>query len=320
MGTWMANDEIRFDGQVILVTGAGRGLGRSHAMLLASRGAKVVVSDSGVEVNGDGGSTAVADAVVDEIRAAGGEAVACAADLSAEDGSTSAIERCLDAFGGIDAFIHNASTVPRHAPVQELATEDFDLCMRVNVYAGFWLTRAAWPHMVEAGYGRIVFTTSGALFGSPAGYAYAAAKSAYIGLARSFAVAGAPHGILVNTLAPSARTRMHSQVRSSPYMDWLLETMVPEKVSIGAAFMVSDACDFHGEVLSFEGGHISHVTLAENVGFFGPGASIEEVRDAAGQVLADTRYSHPKTLNERMLWSAELFGVAESLGAAAAWK
>jgi NAD(P)-dependent dehydrogenase (short-subunit alcohol dehydrogenase family) len=315
----MANDEIRFDDRVVLVTGAGRGLGRSHALLLASRGAKVVVSDSGVEVNGDGGSTAVAEAVVDEIRSAGGEAVAYAADLATEDGSTNAIQTCLDAFGGVDGVIHNASTVPRHAPVEQLATDDFDLCMRVNVYAGFWLTRAAWPHMVKQGYGRIVYTTSGAFYGSPAGYAYAAAKAASIGLARSFAVAGAPHGILVNVIAPSARTRMHSQARSSPYMDWLLETMVPMKVSIGAAFMVSDACNFHGEILSFEGGHISHVTLAENEGFFGPGESIEEVRDAAPQVLADTRYSYPKNLNERMLWSAELFGVAESLGARDAW-
>jgi NAD(P)-dependent dehydrogenase (short-subunit alcohol dehydrogenase family) len=316
----MANNEVRFDGRCILVTGAGRGIGRSHAKLLASRGAKVVVADSGVEVNGDGGDTSVADGVVDELRSAGGEAVAFAGDLATEEGSTQAVATCVDAFGRVDGVIHNASTVPRPAPINQLATHDFDLCMRVNVYAAFWLTRAAWPHMVDQGSGRIVYTTSGAFYGSSGAYAYAAAKSAYIGLARCFAVAGAPHGIHVNLLAPSAVTRMHAAPESSPYMEWLFRTMAPEKVSIGAAFMVSDACDLNGELLSFEGGHFSRVTLAENEGILGPGESIEEVRDATSQVLADTRYIYPKTLNERMFWSAELFGVAESLGVREMWK
>ncbi|SEO69752.1 SDR family NAD(P)-dependent oxidoreductase [Trujillonella endophytica] len=317
----MSGNEVRFDGRSILVTGAGRGLGRAHALLLASRGAHVVVADSGVEMNGAGGDVAVADAVVDEIRSAGGTAVACAADLASEDGSIRAVASCVESFGRLDAIIHNASSVPRPLPVERLSSAEFDLCMRVNVYAGFWLTRAAWPHMAERGFGRIVYTTSGAMYGSAGAIAYAAAKSAFIGLARSFAVAGKPHGINVNVLAPSARTRMHGTGDpTTPYMDWLLRTMVAEKVSIGAAYLVSEECDFSGEVLSFEGGHISRVTLAENEGFFGPGESIEEVRDAAPAVLADSRYVHPRTLNERMLWSAEMFGVAESLDAAKVWR
>ena len=315
----MTTDEIRFDDRAILVTGSGRGLGRSHALLLASRGAKVVVADSGVEVSGAGGSSSVADSVVDEIRSSGGEAVACDADLATEDGSSGAVATCLDAFGRIDGIIHNASTVPAPAAPDQLSSHDFDLCMRVNVYAGFWLTRAAWPHMAEQRYGRVVYTTSGAIFGSAGGVAYAAAKSAYIGLMRSFAVQGSPHGIYVNLLAPSARTRMTEGVKSSPYMDWLLSTMVPEKVSIGAAYLVSEACEVYGEMLSFEGGHTSKIALAENEGVFGPGESIEEIRDATPQVLADTRYIYPKTLNERMLWSAELFGLDESVGARQAW-
>jgi NAD(P)-dependent dehydrogenase (short-subunit alcohol dehydrogenase family) len=316
----MANDEVRFDGRGILVTGAGRGIGRSHALLLASRGARVVVSDSGVEVNGDGGDTSVADAVVDEIRSAGGEAVACATDLSTEEGSIKAVETCVDAFGRVDGIIHNASTVPRAAPVEQLATHDFDLCMRVNVYCAFWLTRTAWPHMVAQDGGRIVYTTSGAFYGSSGAFAYAAAKSAYIGLARAFAAAGAPHHIRVNLLAPSAVTRMHVDPNSSPYMQWLHKTMAPQKVSIGAAYMVSDACELSGELLSFEGGHFSRVSLAENEGVMGLGESIEEIRDAAPQVLADKRYIYPTNLNERMLWSAELFGVAEELGVRHLWK
>jgi NAD(P)-dependent dehydrogenase (short-subunit alcohol dehydrogenase family) len=317
----MAAGKIRFDDRVILITGAGRGLGRSHALLLGSLGAKVVVADSGVEVSGAGGDKDVAASVVDEIRAAGGEAVAYTDDLSTEAGSTGAVDACLAAFGRVDGVLHNASTVPGAGPVEQLPTEDFDLCLRVNLYAGFWLTRSVWPHLVRQGSGRIVYTTSGAFYGSPGGIAYATAKSGYIGMARSFSVAGAPHGILVNLLAPSARTRMHGTGEpSTPYMKWLLETMVAEKVSVGAAYMMSDECDFSGEILSFEGGHVSHVTLAENEGIFGPGETAEEVRDAAPQVLADTRYVYPKTLNERMLWSAELFGVAESLNAREAWK
>lgn len=315
----MPSNQVRFDDRVILVTGGGRGLGRSHALLLASRGAKIVVADSGVEVSGAGGSASVAEAVVEEIRSAGGEAAACAADLSTEDGSIAAVQSCLTAFGRIDGIIHNASTVPAPATVEALSTHEFDLCMRVNAYAGFWLTRAAWPHMVEQQYGRIVYTTSGAIFGSAGGVAYAAAKSAYIGLMKSFAVQGAPLGIYLNALAPSARTRMTEGVQSSPYMDWLLGTMVPEKVSIGAAYLVSEACQVQGEMLSFEGGHMSKIALAENTGILGPGESIEEIREGVSQVVDDPRYIYPKNLNERMLWSAELFGLDESIGARQAW-
>ncbi len=317
----MSVNDVRFDGQAILVTGAGRGLGRSHARLLASRGAQVVVADSGVEVDGSGGDPTVAQAVVEEIRAAGGVATAYTADLATEAGSIGAVEATLAAYGRIDAVLHNASTVPPGGAVPDLATEDFDLCLRVNVYAGFWLSRAAWPHMAERGYGRIVFTTSGAKYGIGGAIAYATAKSGYLGLARTLAVAGAPSGIHVNVLSPSARTRMHGTAdAATPYMAWLFETMTPEKVSIGAAYLVSDQCELTGEILSFEGGHTSHVTFAENEGFFGPGETIEEVRDAVPGVLADTRYVYPKTLNERMLWSAELFGVDESLNAKGAWQ
>ena len=316
----MPTDEIRFDGRAILVTGAGRGLGRSHALLLASRGAKLVVADSGVSVDGRGGDASVAELVAGEIRAAGGEAVACAANLAEEKGAISAVAACVDAFGRIDGLIHNASSVPRSGPVEQLPSDDFDLCMRVNVYGGFWLTRAAWPHMAGQEYGRVVYTTSGAFFGSPGAIAYGAAKSAFIGMARGFAAAGAPAGIRVNVLGPSARTRMHGTADpSSPYMAWLFKTMTAEKVSTGAAYLVSEACDLTGEILSFEGGHISRLAIAENEGFFGTGDTIEEIRDAVPAVLADTRYFYPKTLNERMLWSAEKFGVADLPGARESW-
>jgi NAD(P)-dependent dehydrogenase (short-subunit alcohol dehydrogenase family) len=289
-------------------------------MLLASRGAKLVVADSGVNVDGSGGDASVAELVAEEIRSAGGEAVACTVNLADEKGAIGAVAACVDAFGRIDGIIHNASSVPRPAPIADLPSDDFDLCMRVNAYGAFWLTRAAWPQMAGQGYGRVVYTTSGAFYGSPGAVAYGAAKSALIGLARAFAVAGTPAGIRVNVLAPSARTRMHGTADpSSPYMAWLFQTMVAEKVSTGAAYLVSEACELNGEILSLEGGHISRVTIAENEGYFGAGDTIEEVRDAVPAVVADPRYVHPKTLNERMLWSAEKFGVADLPGAKESW-
>ncbi len=313
------SSEIRLDGRSVIVTGAGRGLGRSHALLLAARGASVLVADSGVDVDGDGGDTEVAESVAQEIRAAGGSAEPYSADLATEDGAVRAVDACVAAFGRVDGILHNASTVPPPATLEDFPTSDFDLCMRVNVYAGFWMTRTAWPHMVREGFGRIVYTTSGAFYGTPAGFAYAAAKTSYFGLARCLAVAGEPHGILTNVLGPSARTRMHGSLQGSAYMEWLGNTMTAEKVSVGAVFMMSDACDFNGEILQFEGGHVSRVALAENEGFLGSGESVEEVRDAMPGVLADERFIYPKNLSERMLWSARLFGADELQGVQEAW-
>lgn len=307
----MNDSPIRFDGRTILITGAGRGLGRTHALLLAARGAQVVVADNGVSLDGEGHDTGPAASVVDEILAAGGKAVACTADLATEAGSQQAVARAMDAFGSIDGLIHGATTVPALVPAAELSTEALDKVMRVNAYAGMWLARAAWPFMQRQKYGRIVYTTSAGIYGAEYNAPYAAAKAACIGIARCLAVEGERDGILVNVIAPSAKTRTTEGFLQSAYAQWLFRTMPPEKVSVGAAWLVSEKCSITGEILSLGGGRIGRVTLAETDGVMGSGESIEEVDAMIPGVMADTGGFHPRNLAERSARVSSLFGFEE---------
>jgi NAD(P)-dependent dehydrogenase (short-subunit alcohol dehydrogenase family) len=311
----MAHGDVRFDDRAILVTGAGRGLGRSQALLLASRGAKVVVADNGTAMDGEDPDGGPAEAVVAEIRAAGGQAMACVTDIATELGSHQAVETCLHAFGRIDGIVHYASTSPDLKMVDKLSSRDLELVMRVNPFAGLWMTRAAWPHMVSRQYGRIVYMPSGGIYGALGNTDYAAAKSAYIGMTRCLALEGANHGILVNAVSPSARTRMTERFHPSAYADWFFETMPPEKVTVGVAYLLSEDCDIHGEVFAMGGGRIARVTIAESEGVIGSASSIEEVRDAMPRVMAATKFFYPKDLSERSAKVAELFGFRGGLDA-----
>lgn len=304
----MAQGDIRYDGRAILVTGAGRGLGRTHALLLASRGARILVADNGSSTDGDDASGTPAEAVVAEIKQAGGEAAACAADLSTEEGSTAAVQATLQAFGRIDGILHNASTVPQLTTADKMSTHDLDLVMRINAYAAMWLSRAAWPHMSQQGYGRVVFTTSVGIYGSEGTTPYCAAKGAVIGIMRCLADEGSKLGINVNVVAPSARTRMTEGFLQSAYAQWLFKTMPPEKVSVGAAYLMSEDCRLNGEILSLGGGRVGRIVLGENDGQMNAGDSIEQIRDALPKVMADTAYFFPKFLAERSSRVAALFG------------
>jgi NAD(P)-dependent dehydrogenase (short-subunit alcohol dehydrogenase family) len=316
-GMRMAQDQVRFDGRAIVVTGAGRGIGRAHARLLASRGAKVVVADNGAAMDGDDPSTAPALAVVAEIEAAGGEAVACTADIATEAGSNAAIEASLVAFGRIDGVLHNASTVPDNAPAESMSSRDFDLVMRVNTYAAAWMTRASWPHMAAQNYGRILFMSSAGIFGSEGNAPYAAAKAAVIGLMRCYALEGEGKGIRVNVVAPGAATRMTERLPSSPFADWFLATMRPERVSPGVAFLMSEACTIQGEIFHIGGGRISRLRLAESVGVLASEESIEEAADLLGCALAETEFFYPSQLTERALRVAKQLGYGGGMGAGA---
>jgi NAD(P)-dependent dehydrogenase (short-subunit alcohol dehydrogenase family) len=282
-------------------------------MVLASRGAKIVVGDNGAATDGADPSSAPAESVVAEIKAAGGEAVACTADIATEAGSNQAVDAGLTAFGRIDGILHNASTSPDLTTADMLSSRDLDIVMRVNPFAGLWMTRAAWPHMVKQGYGRILFMTSAGIYGALGNTAYAAAKSACIGMARCLALEGVKHGILVNVVAPAARTRMTEGFPPSAYADWFLETMLPEKVSVGAAYLMSEECRTTGEIFAIGGGRIARMALAESEGIIGSGSSVEEVRDAMAGVMADTSFFHPKDLSERSARVAGLFGFAGGL-------
>jgi NAD(P)-dependent dehydrogenase (short-subunit alcohol dehydrogenase family) len=311
----MAQGEIRFDGRAILVTGGGRGLGRAQALLLAARGASVVVADNGAALDGEDPSTAPAQAVAAEILAAGGAAVACAADIATEAGANAAVAASLEAFGRIDGLVHNASTSPDLTGAAAISSRDLDLIMRINPMAGLWLARAAWPHMARQRFGRIVYMTSGGIYGSLGNAPYAAAKSAYIGLTRCLAVEGAKDGILVNAAAPAARTRMTERFQASAYADWFFATMAPEKVAVGVGYLLSEECAVQGEILALGGGRIARIALAESEGVMGGGESIEAVRACMPEVMADARFFQPKDLAERSAKVAELFGFRGGLAA-----
>ncbi|WCT73597.1 SDR family NAD(P)-dependent oxidoreductase [Sphingomonas naphthae] len=301
-------DDIRFDGRAILVTGAGRGIGAAQAMLLAARGARVVVADKGAALDGEGKDQGPADSVVAAIRAAGGEAVACAADIATEAGATAAVHACIDAFGRIDGLCHYASTSPDLTTADALSTPDLDLVMRINPMAGLWLARAAWPHMAAAGYGRIVLTTSAGIYGSFGNAPYAAAKAAVIGAIRCLAIEGAAHGILANAVAPAAWTRMTDRLHESAFTRWFSETMTPDKVAPPVAFLLSDACATSGETFAIGGGRVARIAFAETGGAFDV-ATIEQARDALPGVLSADDWLFPRDLTERSGAVTALYGL-----------
>lgn len=305
------NPEIRLDGRVILVTGAGRGLGRAHARELAARGARVIVADNGVGMAGEAPDAGPAATVTAEIVAAGGEALACTIDLARESGAQQAVDLAVSTHGRIDGVLHNASTVPDLTPVDDLSTEALDRVLDINVKAGLWLARAAWPHFVAQGHGRLLYTTSAAVFGAAGNAAYAAAKGAIIGMVRCLAIDGAPHGIRVNAIAPSAHTRMTEAFLAPDYVEWLRRTMPPEKAAGAAALLMSEACPLTGEILGLGGGRVSRITLAESEGVMLAEPSAEAVRDALPAILADTALFHPATLAERSAKVAALPGLGQ---------
>ena len=302
----MPEQEVRFERRAIVVTGGGRGLGRAQALLLASRGARIIVADNGSAMSGAGQSEGPAQAVANEIRSAGGEAVACTADLSTEEGAVAAIEAAISAFGSIDGLIHYASTCPELTPPERLQSRDVELVVRVNSLAGIWMARAAWPHMVKQNYGRMVFTPSAAIYGAVGNTPYATAKASYIGMVRCLALEAIPHGICVNAVLPSASTRM-TEGFTGAYADWLRKTMSPEQVAVAAAYLLSEDCTVNGEAFALGGGRIARVVLSEAEGICNLD-SIEAVRSAMPHVIADASFFHPKDLSERSRKVAGLFG------------
>jgi len=186
--------EHRFDGRVAVVTGAGRGLGRAYAHLLAARGARVVVNDLGGSIAGEGTDAGPAADVVAEIEAAGGDAVADTNDVSTEEGGAALVGTALDRFGRVDVLVNNAGIMRWGGP-PDVAVADLEQHLAVHLVGSYATARAAWPHMAEQGHGRIVMTTSTGMLGLPANTSYAAAKGGVVGLTRSLAVAGRKQGI-----------------------------------------------------------------------------------------------------------------------------
>ncbi len=284
--------EVRFDDRVVLVTGAGRGIGRSHAQLLARRGACVVVADAGTELFGTGSDPTAATVTVDAIRDEGGRAVAYTADLATEEGARGAVRVALAEGGRLDAVVHNAGFTSGGRPFEEETLDRLDAQLAINARAAFALAHEAWPTMQAQGYGRVVFTSSSALHGLPGSLPYSTAKASLVGLTRGLAAEGRPQGILVNAVEPVGATRMAENLAESEFRTWFLATMRPEQVSPVVAVLASEACPLNGEVLVAGGGRVARTTFGETVGWVDPDPTPEsllehlaDLTDNAGHVL-----------------------------------
>jgi NAD(P)-dependent dehydrogenase (short-subunit alcohol dehydrogenase family) len=276
--------ELRFDGRVAIVTGAGANpsLGRSYALLLAARGAKVVVNDIGVTED-DGIDPSRAQTVADEIVRAGGEAVADTHSVAEEDSAAAIVETAFERWGRVDVVINNAGH-SRWAQIDELSSDDLRAVLGVHLLGTIWTTRAAWPHMRAAGYGRIVNIASVSFLGRARGAIYGAAKGGNLSLARGLAADGAEYGIKVNALVPRAAT---ASVRSK-VVDWEsteLATWTPDQVAQTAAFLAHETCPVSGKCLASAGGRVWEIYLRETAGYLDPELSVEDVRDNFDRVL-----------------------------------
>ncbi|OBK35547.1 short-chain dehydrogenase [Mycobacterium sp. 1245111.1] len=271
--------ELRFDDRVAVVTGAGRGLGCAYARLLAERGAKVVVNDHGGSLAGDGVDAAPAQQVVKDIRAGGGEAIACTESVATTDGAAAIIGTALDHYGRIDVLIHNAGNV-RRGSLKEMTYEDFDAVLDVHLRGAFNVVRQAFPHMCEAGYGRIVLTSSiGGLYGNHNVANYAAAKAGVIGLANVAALEGAPDGVTCNVIVPAAVTRMAAGIDTSDY-----PPMGPDLVAPVVGWLAHESCSVTGELYVALAGRVARAVIAESRGVYRPSWTLEDIAEQLDEI------------------------------------
>ena len=259
-------ESIRFDQRVAIVTGAGGGLGRSHAVALAQRGAMVVVNDLGGSVQGQGGDQAAAQIVVDEITAAGGKALANFDNIATPQGAQALVDAAMSAFGRVDVLINNAGIL-RDKSLVKMDPADFEAVIRVHLIGSALCSRAVWPVFQERQYGRIVMTTSAAgLYGNFGQSNYAAAKRGLIGLMNTLKDEGARYGILVNTIAPVALTRMTEGLGLAQWM----QQAEPDKVSAAVLYMASEACQHSGQIVAAGAGYFAGVQVVESMGVRAP--------------------------------------------------
>jgi len=270
--------ELRFDDRVVVITGGGRGLGRAHALLLASRGCKVVVNDPGVSMAGDATGEGPAEALVAEIRAADGQAVASLDSVATPEGGKAIIDTALDAFGRVDILIHSAGNV-RRGSLSNLGYEDFSAVLDVHLKGAYHVMREAFPRMMAQGYGRIVLTSSiNGLYGKADNVTYSLCKAAFMGLSNTAAIEGQHSNVRSNLIVPAAVTRMSQGIDTSRF-----PPMEPEMVAPMVAYLCHEQCAVSGEMYVAMGGRLARAWVAENAGVFRPQWSLEEV---AGQIGA----------------------------------
>jgi NAD(P)-dependent dehydrogenase (short-subunit alcohol dehydrogenase family) len=300
-------DDLRFDQRVAVITGAGGGLGKQYALLLASRGARIVVNDTGGSVTGDGSNSAAADAVAEEIRQRGSEAVADSHSVTTPEGGQAIIDTAIRAWGRVDIVINNAGIV-RDAPFGDMTADRLEPLVDVHLKGAFYVTRPAWKVMREQRYGRLVNTCSAAgILGAEGMSNYGAAKTGLIGFTRVLAAEGADHNIKVNAIAPIAYTRMlaHSvdgagrqdDASAQAVLDDLvghyLQKLDPALVAPVVAFLSHQECPVSGEIYTVGAGHVARFFIGRTAGFYSPELSIEDVRDHLDKIRDDAGYTVP---------------------------
>ena len=319
----MSIGDLRFDEQVAVITGAGGGLGKQYALLLAARGARIVVNDTGGSVTGDGSSTDAAGVVTEEIRQQGGQAVADSHSVTTPEGGMAIVDTAVGTWGRVDIVINNAGIV-RDAPFEDMTPERFEPLVDVHLKGAFHVTRPAWKAMREQRYGRIVNTCSAAgILGAEGMSNYGAAKTGLIGFTRVLAAEGAAHDIKVNAIAPIAFTRMlaHSvdtaEQRDDPSAQAVLEDLLgqylqkldPALVAPVVAFLAHRECPVSGEIYTVGAGHVARFFIGRTHGFYSPALSIEDVRDHLEEIRDEAGYTVPNGPADEM---SELFATIMS--------
>ena len=296
--------DISYDGRVAIVTGAGGGIGRTYALELASRGALVVVNDLGGSVKGEGGDHTAAQKVVDEITAAGGEAVPNYDSVATPEGGASIVTTAVEAFGKVDVVINNAGFL-RDKSFLKLTWDDLDAIIDVHLKAAFYVSQPAFAIMKQNGYGRFVFTASNATFGNFGQTNYAAAKMGLIGLSNTIAVEGARNGILSNVIMPVAKTRMTEELLGS-----FADVLGPEFVTPMVTYLASEACTTTHGAYSAAGGRYARVFTGLAPGWFaGKDATVtaEDIVANIAQIEAEEGYIVPQSTTDEIMALAGLF-------------
>ena len=288
---------LRFDGRVAIITGAGGGLGRSHALELARRGAHVLVNDLGGALDGSGSSTFAADRVVEEITALGGTAAPNRDSVATSEGGQAIVQAALDAFGRVDVLVNNAGIL-RDKAFHHMDAAMIDAVIDVHLKGALFVSQPAFRVMREQGYGRIVNTSSASgLFGNFGQANYGAAKAGLAGLTRILAIEGEGHGIKVNAIAPVASTRMTQDLLGD-----LLSKVAPESVSPLVAFLAHEHCPVSGHVYSVAGGRIARIVVVETHGVVLSENTPEAIRDHLSRIdeLDASDYYQPSSLDDEM--------------------